>query len=72
MDREVDRLSWEDSFAIARRLMAKFPDVELDSVSLNDIFDWTVNLPEFDDDVQLSNDAILLAIYREWLEEAHP
>ena len=72
MNREIDRLSWEDSYAIAKQLMANHPDVDLDSVSLNDIFDWTVNLPEFNDDVQLSNDAILLDIYREWLEEAHP
>ena len=72
MNREIDRLSWEDSYAIAKQLMANYPDVDLDSVSLNDIFDWTVNLPDFHDDVQLSNDAILLDIYREWFEEAHP
>jgi FeS assembly protein IscX len=66
-----DRLTWDDSYAIARALMAAHSDVQFESVSLNDIFNWTVRLPDFDDDVELSNDAILMAIYQEWYEEAH-
>lgn len=67
----ADCLTWEDTYAIARALMARHGEVDFALVSLNDIYTWTVSLPEFDDDLQLSNDAILMAIYREWYEEAN-
>lgn len=67
----ADHLTWEDSYAIARLLMERHGAVALESVSLNEIYRWTIELPEFDDDLQLCNDAILMAIYREWYEEAN-
>lgn len=67
-----DYLTWDDSYAIARVLIQKFPDVDLEEVSLSMIFRWTVSLPGFQDDPQLANDAILAAIYQEWFEEANP
>lgn len=65
-------LSWEDSYAIACRLMEQFPDVSLSAVSLDMIYHWVIELPDFSDDLELVNDEILRAIYQEWYEEANP
>lgn len=67
-----DYLTWDDSFAIARALIQKFPDISLEEVSLSMIYRWTVSLPGFQDDPELANDGILAAIYQEWFEEANP
>lgn len=66
---EQDTLTWEDSFAIARHLRARHPGENLDDVSLGKIYRWTIELPEFQDDLELANDGILMAIYQEWIEE---
>jgi FeS assembly protein IscX len=63
--------TWEDSYAIALALMKLHPGVNLEEVSLNMIYRWTVALPGFEDDPVLANDAILSAIYQEWFEEAN-
>ena len=63
-------LSWEDSYAIALRLKAEYPTVSVEQVSLRMIYDWTLALPEFEDDPVMANDEILTAILREWFEEA--
>jgi FeS assembly protein IscX len=66
-----DPLSWEDSYAIARTLIRRYPDTSLEEVSLGMIFRWTMELPEFSDDPELANDSILAAIYQEWFEEVN-
>jgi FeS assembly protein IscX len=68
----TDPLTWDDSFAIARALHALYPDMDLEEVSLNMIYRWTLALPDFADDPQLANDAVLAAIYQEWFEEVNP
>jgi FeS assembly protein IscX len=62
-------LHWEATYAIALALKAKHPQTDLQNVSLQMIFDWTVALPEFEDDPSLANDGILAAIYQDWFEE---
>ncbi len=64
-----DRLDWDASFAIAKALQARFPDCDLEEVSLEMIYQWTIALPEFDDDPALANEEILMDIFRVWLEE---
>jgi FeS assembly protein IscX len=64
-------LSWDDSFAIAQTLSKSHPEVNLEHVSLMMIFDWTIDLPEFNDDPELANDGILAAIFQEWYEEVN-
>lgn len=66
-----DLLSWEDSYAIARTLIRRYPGISLEEVSLGMIFRWTMELPEFSDDPELANDSILAAIYQEWFEEVN-
>lgn len=62
-------LTWEDSYAIARALAKAYPEVDLEQVSLLMIYQWTMALPDFDDEPELVNDAILVAIFQEWYEE---
>jgi FeS assembly protein IscX len=62
-------LTWEDSYAIARALAKAYPEVDLEQVSLLMIYQWTTALPDFDDEPELVNDAILAAIFQEWYEE---
>jgi len=65
-------LTWDDSYAIALALRDRFPHFGLEDVSLEMIFQWTIQLPDFKDDPALANDAVLAAIYQEWFEEANP
>ncbi len=62
-------LNWEATYAIARALKRKFPQVNLADVSLNQVFAWTIALDDFDDDPALANDGILQEIYQVWFEE---
>ncbi len=63
------RYHWDSVYEIALALKARFPDETLENVSLEMIFEWVTALPEFEDDLELANDGILLAIFQEWYEE---
>ncbi|MGE5072152.1 MAG: Fe-S cluster assembly protein IscX [Anaerolineae bacterium] len=62
-------LNWETSYAIAVELKRRHADVNIDEVSLRQIYGWTLELEDFDDDPALCNDEILSSIYQEWYEE---
>jgi FeS assembly protein IscX len=61
-------LTWESTYAIALALRAAHPDANFESISLGDIYTWTLALDEFDDDPVLANDEILSAIFQDWYE----
>jgi FeS assembly protein IscX len=65
-------LTWEDSYPIALELIRLHPHVNLEDISLNSIYHWTLELPGFQDDPELANDSILISIYQEWFEEVNP
>lgn len=65
-------LTWEDSYAIARELISRYPGVRPEEASLGMIYRWVITLPGFADDPQLANEAILEAIVQEWFEEVNP
>jgi FeS assembly protein IscX len=65
-------LTWDDSYAIALALIKKYPQINLEEVSLSMIYRWTIALPEFQDDPVLANESILASIYQEWFEEVNP
>ena len=65
-------LYWDAIYEIVLALKFKFPNQDLQDVSLGNIFDWITGLPNFNDDPELANDEILLAIYQEWYEELNP
>jgi FeS assembly protein IscX len=65
-------LYWDAIYEIVLALKTKHPREDLENVSLENIFVWTVALPNFKDDPELVNEEILLAIYQEWYEEINP
>ena len=62
-------LTWETSYAIALELIRLHPEVNIEDVTLQQIYDWTLMLEDFEDDPALCNDEILSSIYQEWYEE---
>ena len=62
-------LNWETSYAIAAELKRQHASANMDEVSLQQIYTWTLELEDFDDDPALCNDEILSSIYQEWYEE---
>ncbi len=62
-------LSWEATYAIALELKRQHKEVNIEDVTLKQIYDWTLALPDFEDDPSLANDEILYAIYQDWFEE---
>lgn len=65
-------LYWDTIYEIVLALMFKYPNQDLEEVSLETLFDWVTGLTNFKDDPELANDEILLAIYQEWYEELNP
>lgn len=65
-------LTWEDTVEIVKNLRKLHPDARLEEVSLNIIYRWTIELPDFSDDRELCNEEILFSILREWYEEVNP
>jgi FeS assembly protein IscX len=64
-------LTWEDSYAIALALIQRYPDKNLEEVSVGILYQWVISLPGFTDDPDLANDEILVAIYQAWIEEVY-
>lgn len=62
-------LHWDSTYEIVLALMEAYPNAELESLSLDDINRRIIQLPNFDDDPALVNDAILKGILRDWYEE---
>jgi FeS assembly protein IscX len=62
-------LTWDTTYAIALELRRQRPGVNMEEISLRQIYDWTLQLQEFEDDPSLCNDDILYAIFQDWFEE---
>ncbi|MDE2636037.1 MAG: Fe-S cluster assembly protein IscX [Chloroflexota bacterium] len=62
-------LHWDSTYEIVLALIEAYPNAELESLSLDDINRRIIQLPNFDDDPALVNDAILKGILRDWYEE---
>ena len=67
-----DSLTWDAVYEIALALKTQYPQIDLEEISLEEIFQWTINLSGFEDDPDLANDNILTAILQEWYEENNP
>jgi FeS assembly protein IscX len=65
----ITPLYWESTYEIVMSLMQEYPDVDLDSVGMHQLYTWIISLPDFADDPALVNDGILKDILREWYEE---
>ena len=62
-------MNWDSTYAIALELRRQHPDVNLETVSLGQIYEWTLALSDFEDDPALVNDDILSSIFQDWFEE---
>ena len=66
---DVNSLYWESSYEIVLRLIEAHPDIDVESVGMEQLYRWIVALPDFADDPSLVNEGILRDILREWYEE---
>lgn len=65
----AEKLYWDAVYSIAIEIKSRHPGIDMDQVSLQNIYEWTIDLDNFADDPALANDEILLAIFQEWFEE---
>ncbi len=63
-------LDWDATYEIVLELIERYPDLELETVGLEDLRRRIANLPGFEDEPDLANDAILREILRLWYEES--
>jgi FeS assembly protein IscX len=63
-------LKWTDSLDIAIDLGEKYPDTDPKYIRFTDLHNWIIELENFDDDPDNSNEKILEAIQMNWIEEA--
>ncbi len=62
-------MKWTDITYIAEELHDKFPDVDPLTVRFTDLYQWVLNLADFDDDPKHSGEKILEAIQMAWIDE---
>lgn len=68
-------MDWHTIDDIAEALMAAKPDVDPLTVRFTDLREWIAALPDWNDDIHLSNEAKLEAVQMEWYElwkDEHP
>lgn len=63
-------LYWDTVYEVILALIETYPDVDLDALSLHDLYTMITALPNFADDPALAHDGLLLEIFREYYEEA--
>jgi len=63
------KLYWDASLEIIFALQQAHPNVDVDSVGIEQLYRWIIELPNFADDPEMANDALLQDILREWYEE---
>ena len=62
-------LKWDDSEEIAIRLIEEHPEIDPIGVRFTDLHRWVMEIDDFEDDPQASNEGKLEAIQMAWLEE---
>lgn len=53
-------------------LIEAHPGVDVETVGVEQLYQWIIALPDFADDPELANEGILNGILREWYEEVSP
>lgn len=62
-------LYWESSYEIVLALMEAYPEFDVESVGMEQLYQMVIALPDFADDPELANEGILKQLLREWYEE---
>jgi FeS assembly protein IscX len=60
---------WTDTLDIAIELYEAHPDVDPRFVRFTDLMEWTMALPDFEDDPKRCGEMILEAIQTAWIAE---
>ena len=63
------KLKWQDSREIAIQLEEKYPEKDNLNLRFTDLHTWVLDLEQFDDKPENSNEKILEAIQMNWIEE---
>ena len=61
-------MTWHDIEDIAEALFEVKPDTDPLSARFTDLRDWIAALPDWDDDIHLSNESKLEAVQMAWYE----
>lgn len=61
-------MNWSTIDDIAEALMAAKPETDPLTVRFTDLREWIAALPDWEDDIHLSNEAKLEAVQMEWYE----
>ena len=70
VDQEVETFFWEPTYEIVRRLMARYPDADIEAIGLHELREMIIALPGFADEPSIASDELISDILREWYEEA--
>ncbi len=65
----AQKLRWTDVHNIAIELEEHHPDVDNVNLRFTDLHKWVLELPDFADAPERSNEKILEAIQAAWIEE---
>ena len=63
------KLKWSDTIDIAILLEEKYPDKDNVNLRFTDLHKWILDLKDFEDDPEASNEKILEAIQMAWIDE---
>ena len=63
------KLKWQDSREIAIQLEEKYPEKDNINLRFTDLHTWVLDLEQFDDKPENSNEKILEAIQMAWIDE---
>jgi len=63
-------MKWTDIQDISIALADAHPEVDPTRVRFTDLYEWVLQLPDFDDDPKRSGEKILEAIQQAWIEDA--
>jgi FeS assembly protein IscX len=61
-------MQWHEIELIVESLEEQYPDVVVDELSLSDLYDLILDLPEFSDDPESVNDSSLKKILEHWYD----
>ena len=63
------KLKWQDSREIAIQLEEKYPEKDNVNLRFTDLHSWVLELEQFDDTPEGSNEKLLEAIQMAWIDE---
>ena len=63
------KLKWSDTIDIAILLEEKHPDKDNVNLRFTDLHKWILELEDFEDEPEASNEKILEAILMAWIDE---